>query len=100
MTIPWIVAGPGVVPGTRLTSPITVYDTAATALWALGLSLPADIAGRPVEEAFGEGSAREWAIPPALVSAPKVPFPAPGPGGRVEKLGPEVDARAGSRAVG
>ncbi|MBF8255819.1 MAG: Sulfatase protein [Anaerolineales bacterium] len=100
MTIPWIVAGPGVVAGTRLTSPITVYDTAATALWALGLSLPADIAGRPVVEAFAEGSAREWTIPPALASAPKVPFPAPGAGGRVETLGPEVDARAGSRAVG
>ena len=99
VTIPWIVAGPGVVPGTRLTSPITVYDTAATALWALGLTPPAGINGRPVEEAFGEGSAREWTIPPAFASAPKVPFPAPGPGGRVDTLGPEVDARAGSRAV-
>ena len=100
MTIPWIVAGPGVVPGTRLTSPITIYDTAATALWALGLSLPDDIAGRPVEEAFGEGSDQGWAIPPAVAFAPKVPFPAPGAGGRVETLGPQVDARAGSRSVG
>ncbi len=53
MTIPWIVAGPGVVAGTELTTPVTVSDTAATALWALGFTLPEDMSGRPVLEAFG-----------------------------------------------
>ena len=100
MTIPWIVVGPGVVPGTQLTAPIVVYDTAATAMWALRLTLPSDLAGRPVEEAFGADTARPWENPPSLASAPKVPFPAPGLGGRVEKVGPRADAWAGSRAVG
>jgi arylsulfatase A-like enzyme len=55
MTIPWIVAGPGVVPGSKLSRRVVVYDTAATAMWALGLDLPSDLDGRPVLEAFGEG---------------------------------------------
>jgi hypothetical protein len=99
MTIPWIVAGPGVVAGTRLTTPITVYDTAATAAWALGLALPLDLAGRPALEAFGMSSAREGPEAQGLASAPKVPFPAPDLGGRVEWLGPQVDDWAVSRAV-
>jgi arylsulfatase A-like enzyme len=99
MTIPWIVAGPGVVPGTRLLSPITVYDTAATALWALGLPLPSDLAGLPVEEAFGVGRGGARASPTSLASAPKVPFPASGLGGRVETLGPE-ETRTGLRTEG
>jgi len=53
MTVPWILAGPGVVAGLRLESPISVMDTAATAAWALGLPRPAAWDGRAVEEAFG-----------------------------------------------
>jgi predicted AlkP superfamily pyrophosphatase or phosphodiesterase len=52
MTIPWIVSGPGVVPG-EVTVPINTTDTAATAAWALGLDLPADWDGLPVLDAFG-----------------------------------------------
>jgi len=52
MTIPWIVSGPGVVPGS-LTSFVHTTDTAATALFMLGLPLPAEWDGRPVTEAFG-----------------------------------------------
>ncbi len=52
MTIPWIVNGPGVRPGT-LTQPVSVTDTAATAAWALGLPLPPEWDGLPVYEAFG-----------------------------------------------
>jgi arylsulfatase A-like enzyme len=51
-TIPWVVAGPGVVPDLALTTPVATYDTAATAAWALGLPLPEDMLGRPVLEAF------------------------------------------------
>jgi arylsulfatase A-like enzyme len=51
--IPWIAYGPGIVPGFSLTVPVSVTDTAATAVWALGLDLPADWDGRPVVEAFG-----------------------------------------------
>jgi len=56
MTIPWIVAGPGVVPG-EISVPVNTTDTAATAAWALHLDLPADWVGLPVLEAFGQTSA-------------------------------------------
>jgi arylsulfatase A-like enzyme len=55
-TIPWIIVGPGVAGGRTLTSPIYVYDTTATALWALGVPLPDDMDGRPVREAFTQFS--------------------------------------------
>ena len=52
MTIPWVAAGPGIQPKT-LTTLIHTMDTAATAAFALGLSIPADWDGVPVYEAFG-----------------------------------------------
>jgi len=52
ITIPWIVAGPGVAVGRRLTSPVRIYDTTATALWVLGIPLPDDMHGHPIREAF------------------------------------------------
>ncbi len=52
MTIPWLAVGPGVPAGAALTSPITVYDTAATALYALNLPLPPEWDGRPVLDIF------------------------------------------------
>lgn len=55
MTIPWIVSGPGVVPG-ELSIPINTTDTAATAAWALGLDRPSEWDGIPVYEAFGQVS--------------------------------------------
>jgi arylsulfatase A-like enzyme len=54
VTIPWLVVGPGVRQGHRLTGPVFVFDTAATAAWALHLDLPADMDGRPILEAFEE----------------------------------------------
>jgi hypothetical protein len=50
--IPWIAWGPGVRPGHKIESPIMTLDTAATALWALGLAAPPDMKGKPVLEAF------------------------------------------------
>jgi hypothetical protein len=52
MTIPWIISGPGVQP-LQLRTPIQTMDTAATAAYALGLSIPSDWDGIPVTEAFG-----------------------------------------------
>jgi arylsulfatase A-like enzyme len=52
-TIPWIIYGPGVLPGVSLTVPVSVMDTAPTGVWALGLTIPTDWDGRPVVEAFG-----------------------------------------------
>lgn len=51
-TIPWLAVGPGVPAGVTLTSHVNVYDTAATAAYALGLPLPQVWDGRPVVEIF------------------------------------------------
>jgi predicted AlkP superfamily pyrophosphatase or phosphodiesterase len=50
--IPWLAVGPGVREGLRLRHPVSIVDTAATALWALGVELPAHLTGKPVMEAF------------------------------------------------
>jgi predicted AlkP superfamily pyrophosphatase or phosphodiesterase len=52
VTIPWIVWGKGVAAGTTLSSGIRTMDTAATALWLLGVKAPAGGVGQPVERAF------------------------------------------------
>lgn len=52
MTIPWIIAGPGV-RHVVLPTNINTTDTAATAAWALGLQPQPDWDGLPVLEAFG-----------------------------------------------
>lgn len=52
MTIPWIAWGAGVRPGHAITAPITTYDTAATALWLLGVPVPEGLDGKPVTNAF------------------------------------------------
>lgn len=53
-TIPWIAWGKGVKAGTVLPEGIHTFDTAATALRLLGLSLPPEHAGEPVTGAFSE----------------------------------------------
>ena len=57
MTIPWIVWGAGVQPGDTL-SGIRTMDTAATALWMLGVGAPESWVGRPVAAAFEPKVAR------------------------------------------
>ena len=52
MTIPWIINGPGIVPG-LLTTQVYTMDTAATTAFVLGLPLPTEWDGAPVYEAFG-----------------------------------------------
>jgi arylsulfatase A-like enzyme len=51
-TIPWLAVGPGVPQGITLISHINIYDTAATALYALDLPVPEHWDGRPVLEIF------------------------------------------------
>ena len=58
--IPWIAYGAGVRPQPELLPGIRTMDTAATMLWALGVSVPEAWAGRPVVAAFD--SSRERAI--------------------------------------
>jgi predicted AlkP superfamily pyrophosphatase or phosphodiesterase len=52
MTIPWIASGPGIFP-MQLTTKVNTMDTAATAAFALHLSIPLEWQGVPVYEAFG-----------------------------------------------
>ena len=52
ITIPWIIAGPGVHHKVLETN-INTTDTAATIAWALNLPLQPEWDGRPVLEAFG-----------------------------------------------
>ena len=52
MTIPWIIAGPGV-RHIVLSTNVNTTDTAATVAWALGLPIQPDWDGHPVLEAFG-----------------------------------------------
>jgi arylsulfatase A-like enzyme len=56
LTIPWIVAGPRVVVRGEVARPVRTTDTAATALYVLGLALPAGAEGRPLIEVFAPGS--------------------------------------------
>lgn len=53
MIIPWIAWGADVKPGFRITSPVNTCDTAATALWLLGVPIPKAWDGKPVKSAFG-----------------------------------------------
>lgn len=52
VTIPWIAYGKGVKPHYTITAPVVQYDTAATALWLLGVPIPEHFWGRPVASAF------------------------------------------------
>ncbi len=49
--IPWVLAGPGVLPG-KLTVPVNTYDSAVTLAWIYNLNVPACWTGRPVLAAF------------------------------------------------
>jgi phosphopentomutase len=51
-TVPWIVAGPKVTRRGAMTAKVMQIDTAATALWMLGLRLPSGCAGAVVQEPF------------------------------------------------
>ncbi len=50
--IPWITWGKGVKPKFQIAAPVVQYDTAATALWLLGVPIPEGFWGRPVTSAF------------------------------------------------
>ncbi len=50
--IPWIAWGKPVKSGSEIKAPVLQYDTAATALWLLGIPVPEGFWGRPVTSAF------------------------------------------------
>lgn len=57
-TIPWIAWGKGVDAGGVLGEGVRIMDTAATALWLLGVRSPDDWAGLPVAAAFTDDARR------------------------------------------
>jgi len=50
--IPWVAWGKSVKKNFVVTTPVVQYDTAATALWLLGVPYPESFWGRPVTSAF------------------------------------------------
>jgi predicted AlkP superfamily pyrophosphatase or phosphodiesterase len=50
--IPWIACGPGVREDYVITEDVSTLDTAATALYALGIPIPASFVGKPRMEIF------------------------------------------------
>jgi predicted AlkP superfamily pyrophosphatase or phosphodiesterase len=52
MNIPWIAYGARVKPTYWIRSDVSTCDTAATALWLLGVAVPTDFDGKPVTNAF------------------------------------------------
>lgn len=52
LTIPWILAGPGVRSGHEIAGPVRIIDTAPTLLHLLGLPIPEHMTGRVVAEAL------------------------------------------------
>jgi predicted AlkP superfamily pyrophosphatase or phosphodiesterase len=56
MNIPWWTSGASVRKGTLLKGPVRTIDTAATALWLLGVPVPRTMEGQPVREAYSVGS--------------------------------------------
>jgi arylsulfatase A-like enzyme len=61
-SIPWVAWGRGVRGGTTLGAGIRTMDTAATALWLLGVERPEEWIGQPVTDAFF--AAGQTSIPP------------------------------------
>jgi predicted AlkP superfamily pyrophosphatase or phosphodiesterase len=58
VVIPWVVWGKGVKQHFTITAPVVIYDTAATALWLLGIDVPESFWGRPVLSAFQSEAAK------------------------------------------
>lgn len=52
MEIPWITWGAGVKKNFTITDEVGTFDSAATALWLLGVPVPAEFDGKPVTSAF------------------------------------------------
>lgn len=52
MTIPWIIAGPGIRQGHTISAPVSLIDTAPTLARILGVPVDEDWEGRCIDEAF------------------------------------------------
>lgn len=77
LAVQWLLVGPSVRPGHRITWPVSIMDSAPTLLHALGLGAPVEFTGRAVKEAFigsdvprvgGQRAAAGWHAPNASTS--------------------------------
>gem|GEM_PF-420582 len=96
MTIPWILVGPSVRANVLIERPVRVYDTAAMALFALGLPVPEEWDGEPILEPLERASITGRTIdrrvlplgvahpddrpPPSLANGAIIPHWPPSPG--------------------
>ena len=71
--IPWILAGPGVIPG-RLSTPVNTYDSAATLAWIFNVEPPGCWTGRPVLGAFQPSLLSKTKSAPALLQPSCAPI--------------------------
>jgi len=58
LEIPWIIGGPGIVPGKKLKGTVNTFDTAPTIAYVFGLTPPKCWIGKPVLEAFKSSPTR------------------------------------------
>jgi predicted AlkP superfamily pyrophosphatase or phosphodiesterase len=72
VTIPWLAWGAGVEAG-QLPPGVRTMDTAATILWLLGVPVPREWAGVPVQAAFVPGARRAADAVAALGTPPSTP---------------------------
>lgn len=70
--IPWLIWGKGVAPGSSPAG-VRTMDTAATALWLLGVPRPTQWAGRPVQGAFTPATLARAAAASSPVAAGATP---------------------------
>jgi arylsulfatase A-like enzyme len=52
MTIPWMLAGPGVRTGHTIEASVSIVDTAPTILHTMGIEAPESWMGQPILEVF------------------------------------------------
>jgi arylsulfatase A-like enzyme len=74
-SIPWVAWGRGVRGETMLGAGIRTMDTAATAMWLLGVERPEEWLGRPVTEAFFSDETLGSRYPPSSTAAGGGPTP-------------------------
>ncbi len=71
LTIPWVIAGPGIAPGHLIRGRVDTVDTAATAAHVVGVRLPSSAPGRTVADAFLAGDPSASAVPVPARAQPR-----------------------------
>jgi arylsulfatase A-like enzyme len=78
LAVQWLLTGPAVRKGVRLSSPISIMDTMPTLLHAVGVPPPVQFYGRPVREACAPPRASNARGPSRRTRSTRPHRPAPG----------------------